>query len=215
MTVLGLECSSVHRSVAIGRDGLVAAAAGQSAGRQTTLLALVEDALSAAALPRDAIDTLAVGLGPGSYTGIRGALALAEGWKLATGARLVGVASSTACAWRCAKLGLRGRVAVVIDAQRGEFYLHDFELESEAIRPVMPLRLATRAEVCALGDAGALLVGPEVQGFGSEARVISPDASALVELAMLEPPVITDEVEPIYLRPTAFTKAPPPRNGKG
>ena len=46
---------------------------------------MIEEALREAGLEREQIEVLAVGLGPGSYTGIRVALSLAQGWQLASG----------------------------------------------------------------------------------------------------------------------------------
>ena len=51
--------------------------------RSTNALGLVEEALRQAQLDREQIECLAIGLGPGSYTGIRSAIALAQGWQLA------------------------------------------------------------------------------------------------------------------------------------
>ena len=47
---------------------------------------------------REAIEAIAVGLGPGSYTGIRAAIALAQGWQLAREVKTLGVSSVAAMA---------------------------------------------------------------------------------------------------------------------
>jgi tRNA threonylcarbamoyl adenosine modification protein YeaZ len=54
---------------------------------------LVEEALRQARCEREEIETIAVGLGPGSYTGIRGAIALAQGWQLGRGVNVIGLSS--------------------------------------------------------------------------------------------------------------------------
>ena len=55
---------------------------------------MIESALRQAGLEREEIECIAVGLGPGSYTGIRAAIALAQGWQLARGVKLLGVSSA-------------------------------------------------------------------------------------------------------------------------
>jgi tRNA threonylcarbamoyl adenosine modification protein YeaZ len=211
MTILALECSSQRRSVAIAAGGRVLAESSQTSEGGAPLFSMIEDALSIAAIPRDSIDTLAVGLGPGSYTGIRGAIAMALGWELATGCLTIGVSSSSACARRARVLGTRGRAAVVIDAQRGEFYVEEWRLDDEGESVIAPLRLATRADVEDIASAGAWMIGPDVAMFGARGRLVMPDATAIAELAMEAPPAPAQPLTPIYLRPTAFARAAPAR----
>jgi tRNA threonylcarbamoyladenosine biosynthesis protein TsaB len=56
-------------------------------------LGAIDDALAQATLQRDAIDALAVGVGPGSFTGLRIAVTYAKGLALALGRPLIGVSS--------------------------------------------------------------------------------------------------------------------------
>src|SRR5215203_4547986 len=88
MKILALEFSSQERSVAIfekppGGSSRLCGSALEKGGRSTNPFALVEQALQNARMEREEIDCIAVGLGPGSYTGIRSAIALAQGWQLA------------------------------------------------------------------------------------------------------------------------------------
>ena len=95
MTILALEFSSEQRSVALARDGAILAEATESGGyRVTHAFRLIEKVLEQAKMPRDEIEVIAVGLGPGSYTGIRAAIAIAQGWQLARGVKLLGVGSA-------------------------------------------------------------------------------------------------------------------------
>jgi tRNA threonylcarbamoyladenosine biosynthesis protein TsaB len=80
MTILALEFSSPQRSVAIARDGILLAEASEFGGRNTTAFGMIEKILAEAKIEREEIEVIAVGLGPGSYTGIRAAIALAQGW---------------------------------------------------------------------------------------------------------------------------------------
>ena len=94
MTVLALEFSSARRSVALARGGtFLAEAVEQTGGRGTNAFGLIEKALADAKIAREEIELIAVGLGPGSYTGIRAAIAVAQGWQLARGTKLLGVSS--------------------------------------------------------------------------------------------------------------------------
>src|SRR5437667_6781745 len=96
MKILALEFSSSHRSVAVlersGDDLLIHGAAHEVGGRDTKAFAMIEKAL--AGIPRDSIDRVCVGIGPGSYTGIRVAISVAQGWQLARDVKVLGISSA-------------------------------------------------------------------------------------------------------------------------
>jgi tRNA threonylcarbamoyl adenosine modification protein YeaZ len=218
MKILALEFSSPQRSVAVvqtARAGPPVRASWQAVlggpdHRSAEALGLVEAALQGAQFEREEIECLAIGLGPGSYTGIRAAIALAQGWQLARGARLVGLSSSECVATQAQAEGLSGRVAVVIDAQRHEFYLAGYEIDATGWREVAPLRLVSLAEVRDRQRAGGVIIGPEVKKwFPENGRVVFPHAAALGRLAAGHSDFVAgDKLEPIYLRETQFVKAP-------
>ena len=172
----------------------------------------VDQVLNEARLEREQIECLAIGLGPGSYTGIRAAIALAQGWQLARGVKLLGISSAECVAAQAQAEGIARRVNVVIDAQRNEFYLAGYELGHETRRELQPLHLATLAEVQKLADAGETMIGPEITRWFPQGRVIIPRAGTLGKLALARIDFTAGEkLEPIYLRETKFVKAPLPR----
>jgi tRNA threonylcarbamoyl adenosine modification protein YeaZ len=215
MKILAVEFSSRHRSAAVidasaDKTRLTLGEAVDTGARSTSALTLVESALHEARLEREQVQCLAVGLGPGSYTGIRAAISLAQGWQLATGVRLLGISSAECLAMEARLLGLRGPVHVVIDAQRGEFYLAGYELEDGGPRETESLRLANEKEVNRAASLG-LLVGPDVAAW-PEAKILYPHASTLGALAAQRTDYTAGEkLEPVYLRQTQFLKAPPRR----
>ncbi|MBP9903657.1 MAG: tRNA (adenosine(37)-N6)-threonylcarbamoyltransferase complex dimerization subunit type 1 TsaB [Verrucomicrobiota bacterium] len=218
MKLLALEFSSVQRSVAVvvaGADGRPLATGEvveTATGHGMKPFALIEEALRAASVEREQIEVIAVGLGPGSYTGIRAAIALAQGWQLATGVKLLGVSSAEGVAAQVQTDGLTGKFSVVIDAQREEFYVADYEFGPGGMRAVAPLRLGTLAEVREREGAGERLVGPEVARWFPKGRVVFPRAVRLGERAVTRNDFVAGEkLEPIYLRATAFVKALPSR----
>lgn len=213
MKIIALEFSSDRRSVAVldeatGRTG----GAMEEGGRAAHTTTLVEAALREAGLARTEIECLAVGLGPGSYAGIRAAIALAQGWQLAREVRLLGLGSVEGLAALAQAEGLQGHAHIVIDAQRNEFYHAAYDLAANQRREVTPLHLASFAEIAALAQSGTLLLGPEVDRWFPGARVLFPEAGTLVTLARHRADFLPGEqLEPIYLRETSFVKAPPPR----
>jgi tRNA threonylcarbamoyladenosine biosynthesis protein TsaB len=208
MTILALEFSSARRSVALARpDGtLLAEAVAQTSGRGTDALGLIEKALAQAALPREAIEVIAVGLGPGSYTGIRAAIAVAQGWQLACGTRLLGIGSLEALAAQAQAAQLFGVVNLVVDAQRGEFYLAAWDISPTQRRELSPLSIVSASEVAACQAAGRICAGPEM------APPLFPAAAALAAEAAARSDFLPGQhLQPIYLRQTSFLKAAPSR----
>lgn len=212
MICLAIEASTNRRSVAVARHGIVLAEAVHTAGRDTPLFGMIESALAKACLRPEQVSHLAVGLGPGSYTGIRIAIAAAQGWALAHPVRLVGRSSVDLAARRARNLALHGPTTVVVDAHRGEIYLADFTLTPDAIQPISPLRIASRAEVEAARAAGHRIVGPDLDALAIPGQAVFPEAATLASwICESDEATAPELLEPIYLRSTAFIKAPPPR----
>ena len=211
MKILALEFSSDRRSVAVLDGGRVRARAEQSGARTGGVLGLVESTLRQAGLEREQVDCLAVGLGPGSYTGIRTAIALAQGWQLALGTRTLGLSSLESLAAAAHLERIWGRVNLVVDAQRDELYLAGYEIEAAGWREIEPLRLARIDEVRARANAGEPIVGPDAARWFSAGRVLFPEAELIGQLAAARSDFVPcQRLEPIYLRQTDFVKAPPP-----
>ena len=155
MTILSLEFSSAHRSVAVVRPGnsQTSAEAVESGAGGTHALGLVEQVLAEAKIEREQIEVIAVGLGPGSYTGIRVALSVAQGWQLARGVKLLGVSSAECLAAQARAEKLFGRVNVVMDAQRNELYLAAYEISSGGWKEIEPLHLAASPGISTRANA--------------------------------------------------------------
>jgi tRNA threonylcarbamoyladenosine biosynthesis protein TsaB len=214
MKILALEFSSEQRSAAVVAEGRVcgAAVAGPPAGRATGAFALIEAALRGAGLTRNDIECLVVGIGPGSYTGIRVGIALAQGWQLARRVRVLGISSAQALAAQARAEGVRGRAHVAIDAQRHEVYLGAYDLDEAGCAEVSPLRLASFAELEALAAGGGVILGPDLGRWALPGREVFPSASQVGLLAVARTDFVPGEaLAPIYLRATTFVKAPPPR----
>src|SRR5690242_17865234 len=133
MKILAIEFSSPQRSVAVFEAATkgapkIEAEVIESGGTTSKPLAMAEEALRSAGLEREQIECLAVGTGPGSYTGIRTGMAITQGWQLARPVKLLGISSAEAIVAEAHAQGMSGQVAVIIDAQRGEFYLVVYEL---------------------------------------------------------------------------------------
>ncbi len=140
MRILALDAALARCSAAVVVDDAVVASQHTSAGDrpggrgQAALLAgMAQAVLAQAGLTADELDLVAVTIGPGSFTGIRAGLALAQGIALAADIPVVGVTIGEALAEALPRLGGR-RLWSAIDSRRGRVFLErDGTIEAFAL----------------------------------------------------------------------------------
>lgn len=217
MKILALDFSTSQRSVAVVQPLTGTLSAFQSemvevGGRATRAFGMIERALTEARLEREEIECIAVGLGPGSYTGIRGAIALAQGWQLASGIQILGIGTVEVLAAQVCADGTRGKVHIAVDAQRGEFYCSTWELTESHRTESEPLHIVPRQEIESRLEAGDRVLGPGLERAFPRAVPLYPSALRLGQVALTRSDYCQGEqLVPVYLRETTFVKAPPPR----
>ncbi len=151
--------------------------AGDHPGHATRLLAMAHDLLGAAGITWDAIERLAVGVGPGTFTGLRVGIATARGLAQSLAAELVGVSSLQALAAPALLASARGHevdpgeapsdaVLAVIDARRGEAFAGAYETGGRGAPPVE----LVAARALAPADLGAVLAAAVEQGVQPDRR---------------------------------------------
>ena len=214
---LALEFSTDRRSVAVVRGGKILSEAVQNLGRSTRVFSLIEEALAKSGVDRGEIGRIALGIGPGSYTGIRLAISVAQGWRLATGK----IADSTqdsadaldpvdvvaVSSFEVLAAQFDVPVLLVSDAQRDEWAVARVEKRSCPEAP----RLLTANEVKAL-SVGTRVIGAEVVALLGVGETYFPSAGSLGILGeKIRESVAPESLAPVYLRVAAFVKALPSR----
>jgi tRNA threonylcarbamoyladenosine biosynthesis protein TsaB len=107
---------------------------GERPGHATRLLAMAGALLAEAGMSWRALERIAVGLGPGTFTGLRVGVATARGLAQTLAVELVGVSSLRALAQPLGEQE-RGPVLAVIDARRGEAFAAAYQAGEELISP--------------------------------------------------------------------------------
>ena len=222
MIVLGFDTATPATAVALLDDARPALASerrhepapGERPGHAAQLLALAAELLEDAGLRFADVDRIAVGLGPGTFTGLRIGVATARALAQSTGAELVGVSTLRALACDAAPAAPAGfGVLAVIDARRGEAFAAGWRgcepvLRQAALAPgrLAPLVADEGGPWLAVGD-GALRFREDLEGAGCS---VPPDGSAqhgvsaraICRLARQAPEGTARElVIPDYLRP--------------
>ncbi len=136
MKILAFDTSSETLSVAVadGERVLWSEELTSIARHSDSLAPRIEHALGQARLQPRSLDLIAVGVGPGSFTGLRIGLVTAKMLAWALQKKMVGVSSLEAAArsrWRSAL-----RVAAIVDAKRGNLYAAVYEKKSSGVRSV-------------------------------------------------------------------------------
>ena len=200
MLLLVLDTALDATTVAVARDGAILArrCVPMERGHQERLAGLAAEVMAEAGVGFSELQRIGVGVGPGSFTGVRVGLAFAKGLALAWDAPLVGIGSLEALAVSAESSGV---IAAAIDARRGRVYLQLFR-DGAPLTPPDVVEIEAAAHLVEENGA-AVVVGsgaPLLKPTGEPAPTAWPSPEALVRLAQAavlptEPPL------PLYLRP--------------
>lgn len=215
MKLLAFELSTEACSVAVHVDGQVRERF-EIAPRRHAELALpwAEELLAEAGIARSQLDAIALGRGPGAFTGVRLAIALAQGVALALDRPLVPVSTLQALAMRAPDEA--GQVLAAIDARMGEVYVARYQQvdglprlqDAERVCPPQAVVLPEGIRCAGVGTGFAAAEGAIVAQLGT--ALSSVDATSLprasdvlaIALPMLArgEAIAPERVEPAYLR---------------
>ena len=134
----------------------------------TRLLPEIDALLKEHGFARDRIACVAVGRGPGSFTGVRIAMATAKGAASALDVGLIGVSTLDAVAWNAWAKGVRGRALVVADAMRHEVYPVRYLVDdagAHRTEPDLVVKAAAAVELLS-GDVAEIVDGAQLQIMG-------------------------------------------------
>ena len=185
MITLALDASTYAGDVAAIDDGRVLAQATTTmkGANEERLMPAVARVLDDAGIPVSRIDRVVCGAGPGSFTSLRIAGAIAKGIAVGVGCALYAVPSMALIVGGAALEP--GRYLVAVDALRGELYVGIYELcEVQAAESSERSSVVRELEPARLIDASAL---PDLVA-DTGARVVSPSASVPVAGAIVAPP---------------------------
>lgn len=167
-------------------------------GHAERLMAVIDAALDEAGLALQAVEKIAVTVGPGSFTGIRVGVAAARGLALALGIEAVGVSTLAVVALQARDAHPDEAVMVAMDARRGEVYTQMFTAGGEAAGAA---RLVSYDEGRALArECGALVAGSGRAIVLDEAEETVPDRYGALAIARLAMGGAALPPKPLYLR---------------
>ena len=217
MLVLGLETSTAQSSVALVDEHGVVASAGLGVPRRhgEFVAPAIRFCLEQAGVGIDKVAGVAVGLGPGLYTGLRVGIATAQSLAAARQLPVVGLCGLDVLAFR--ERYVRRLICACIDAKRGELFWAFYRNSPGGVQRIGEIELGTaerlaaeieeQGEECLVVGDGGLVAADRLRRARAEVSGpdnASPHASELAELAV--PRFIREEtqraieLQPIYLR---------------
>ena len=228
MRILAIDTATEACSAALWNDGNTCAHFELCPREHTQrILPIVQDILTQGGVSLTDLDALAFGRGPGSFTGVRIGIGIAQGLALGAELPMIGVSTLVTMAqgaWR--KQGA-SRVLAAIDARMGEVYWAEYQRDAQGVwhgeateavlKPeAVQQRLSELEGEWATVGTGWAAWPDMTQGANvtlSDGDVLLPEAEDMLPIAcqLLEQgkTVAVDKAEPVYLRnEVAWKKLP-------
>lgn len=221
MKLCALDTSTLVASVAVVDDATVLARRDSDVDTHSdNLLVLIDEACKAAGVRVGELDAIAVGLGPGSFTGLRIGMATAKGIAYAGGKPLYGVSSLAALALDLAAETDDASAVLVpaLDARRGEVFAGFYQRRDSALHSLAsecvlaPGALAGHLAEIAPEGAPIVIGGDAVERYAEElstlgrvvSGVLTPAATRVAEVCLQAESRVDILVTgaPVYIRPS-------------
>lgn len=221
MKLLALEAATEACSVAVSVDGRIVERHEFAPRRHAELvLPMVDAVLAEAGVSKRQLDAIAVGRGPGAFTGVRLAIAIAQGLALALDRPVVTVSTLAALAMGAteAQDGRATPILALIDARMGEVYAGCHRVDSQGlVEPIGEESLSPPQSLVVPGHAAWRVVGTGWNAYRdlalprlAGAAIVFEDGAALPRAAAIARLAARDHArglgvdaalaQPVYLR---------------
>jgi tRNA threonylcarbamoyladenosine biosynthesis protein TsaB len=207
--VLGIDTATGLASVALlDGDRVLAETRSETAGHRADLLVLVDDVCSRAGIAGRDLDGVAIGAGPGSFTGLRIGMATAKGIAFAAQRPLWAVSSLAAVAEAELARDPAGIVVGVLDARRGEVYAGAYRRAEAGLELVGEERVLAPGALAAFAPPGARFTGDAASAYPELAALpgtwgTTPTGASVARLALAGSRVdVLVTGAPSYIRPS-------------
>jgi tRNA threonylcarbamoyladenosine biosynthesis protein TsaB len=189
--ILVFDASSAWCSVALNVKGtLYCVAEMQPRKHAQLIMPMIEEVCQRAGIKPFELEGIAFGKGPGSFTGLRIAISVAQGLSLATGARLYGISSLKALAWQgmkqlssvqeVAESASNKQVLAIMNAHMGEVFYGAYRKTEQGLVAVIEDSLAKPEQVDLSG-----LDMPQWVGAGDGFQFVAELPNSIADLSSI------------------------------
>lgn len=217
MKILGIDTSSKFLNIALSEDEDIIKEESHLLDRKQAgrLIPIVKELLRKSKMPVNKIDAFVIGLGPGSFTGLRIGVSAIKGFGIVTGKPCIGVASIDAIA--CNAEDNDRDIIPIIDAKRGQVYAAIYRRKAGRVKRLSDYMVLSVAELLKkikrepvfLGDGLPLyrdaILNADKKAVFLEERCWYPGAGNIIKLGFskikkAKKPGL-DKLTPLYLYP--------------
>ncbi|KPV95694.1 tRNA threonylcarbamoyladenosine biosynthesis protein TsaB [Pseudoalteromonas sp. P1-9] len=188
------------------------------------MLPLVDSILNSANTKLKALDAIAFGRGPGSFTGVRVGVSVTQGLAYAANLTVIGVSNLQMMAQQAFDTTEADYAIATIDARMGEIYYAEFKRDENNLAAFMSNEMVIKPEELTLPEYDAVVVGTGCQTYKVHFEATNltildeitlPNARFMATLAEREliegNTVVAADAQPVYVRDTVTWKKLPGR----
>lgn len=214
MNILGFDTSTEACAVAVITDVECVSRFELTPRRHTEcVLPWSEELLAQVGLQKTQLHAIAVGVGPGAFTGVRLAVSLAQGMALGLSLPLIGVSTLACIAQSCTH---DGPIAVLMDARMDECYVGFYQKQQGIVKALAPEQLLAPETIClpfagewmavgsGLANYAERLPADLLNQFTRSDSTALPHADALLQIAAHDfiagLALAPEQIQPTYLR---------------
>lgn len=217
MNILALDtCTESCSAALLHRGELFECVEMTQRGHSDLILGMLDNVLSQAGISISAIDALAFGRGPGSFTGVRVGVGVAQGIAFARDIPVIPISSLSAVAQGAADELNIDHIAVAMDARMGEVYCASYQrknglvslIDKERVCPPENFSPDSERDWVGIGTGWAEYDAILREGFANHLAQVSvshyPRAASIIKLAEIEAEagrlLRAEQAMPVYLR---------------
>lgn len=169
------------------------------------VLPMVQQLLSQAGVALKDLDGIVFGRGPGSFTGVRIGVGVAQGLAFGAGLPLYGVSTLAAMAQAAKRLHNADKVVAAIDARMAEVYLGCYQLDANGLMQLLGEEIARKPLELAAADLPQSFGAGQVFGVGTGFQTY-PDALTAWQQVSISPQILFPSArDMLALSQAAFT----------
>ncbi len=193
MKILAFDTSSPVLTAALfdGEKKIVELESSSFTRHSSVLVPSLQKMLKDHRIRLDQIDVLAIGLGPGSFTGLRVGITTAKILGYVCKMKIVGVSSLEAMA--LGVRGFQGEIAVILDAKKDKLYSGIYEFRGEELKVIQSPRLVNIQKLLKGVHHPRLFLGDGVANYRD--KILKTDRCRIAEKAELAAPKASDIAE--------------------